>query len=228
MIEFLLLDLDNTILDFEKAEHVALPKTFQSFGIEPTQTIMQGYRQINRALWRSFERGEITRQQVLRGRFEQLVHAFSLSAQPEQMANKYEEYLSVGHYFLPGAEEALKRLYSAYKLYLVSNGTAWVQAARLESAGIVPYFQKIFVSEDIGAHKPDQAYFDYCFAHIPGFDRKKAVIVGDSLTSDVLGGIRAGIRTAWVNPGHKTPPPEIRPDYEIAGIYQLEALLEKI
>lgn len=228
MIEFLLLDLDNTILDFEKAEHVALPKTLQSFGIAPTQTLIQGYRQINLALWQSFERGEVTRQQVLYGRFEQLVRTFSLSADPEQMANQYEKYLSVGHYFLPGAEDALKRLHSIYKLYLVSNGTAWVQAARLESAGIVPYFQEIFVSEDIGAHKPNQAYFDHCFAHIPGFDRKKAVIVGDSLSSDILGGIRAGIRTVWVNPEHKTPSQEISPDYEIEGLYQLEALLKNI
>lgn len=226
MIEFLFLDLDDTILDFQKAERLALAKTLESFGLPPTDTVLARYHEINREHWERLERKELTRQQVLVGRFAALFQEMGLSAQAEQVARAYEENLSQGHYFLPGAEEALKSLSKKYKLYLASNGTARVQAGRLKSAGIIPYFQEIFVSEEMGYNKPDPAYFDACFARIPGFRKDRAMMVGDSLTSDILGGIQAGIATCWVNPHHKTG--SIRPDYEIESIVQLEALLKNL
>lgn len=226
MIEFLFLDLDDTILDFQKAERLALAKTLESFGLPPTDTVLARYHEINREHWERLERKELTRQQVLVGRFAALFAEMGLSAQAEQVARTYEENLSQGHYFLPGAEEALKSLSKKYKLYLASNGTARVQAGRLKSAGIIPYFQEIFVSEEMGYNKPDPAYFDACFARIPGFRKDRAMMVGDSLTSDILGGIQAGIATCWVNPHHKTG--SIRPDYEIESITQLEALLKNL
>ena len=226
MIEFLFLDLDDTILDFQKAERLALAKTLESFGLPPTDTVLARYHEINREHWERLERKELTRQQVLVGRFAALFAEMGLSAQAEQVARAYEENLSQGHYFLPGAEEALKSLSKKYKLYLASNGTARVQAGRLKSAGIIPYFQEIFVSEEMGYNKPDPAYFDACFARIPGFRKERAMMVGDSLTSDILVGIQAGIATCWVNPHHKTW--EIHPDYEIESITQLEALLHNL
>ena len=226
MIEFLFLDLDDTILDFQKAERLALAKTLESFGLPPTDTVLARYHEINREHWERLERKELTRQQVLVGRFAALFGEMGLSAQAEQVARAYEENLSQGHYFLPGAEEALQSLSKKYKLYLASNGTARVQAGRLKSAGIIPYFQEIFVSEEMGYNKPDPAYFDACFARIPGFRKDRAMMVGDSLTSDILGGIQAGIATCWVNPHHKTG--ENHPDYEIESITQLEALLHNL
>ena len=226
MIEFLFLDLDDTILDFQKAERLALAKTLESFGLPPTDTVLARYHEINREHWERLERKELTRQQVLVGRFAALFAEMGLSAQAEQVARTYEENLSQGHYFLPGAEEALQSLSKKYKLYLASNGTARVQAGRLKSAGIIPYFQEIFVSEEMGYNKPDPAYFAACFARIPGFRKDRAMMVGDSLTSDILGGIQAGIATCWVNPHHKTG--SIRPDYEIESIVQMEALLKNL
>ena len=226
MIEFLFLDLDDTILDFQKAERLALAKTLESFGLPPTDTVLARYHEINREHWERLERKELTRQQVLVGRFAALFAEMGLSAQAEQVARAYEENLSQGHYFLPGAEEALKSLSKKYKLYLASNGTARVQAGRLKSAGIIPYFQEIFVSEEMGYNKPDPAYFDACFARIPGFRKDRAMMVWDSLTSDILGGIQAGIATCWVNPHHKTG--SIHPDFEIESIVQLEALLKNL
>ncbi len=226
MIEFLFLDLDDTILDFQKAERLALAKTLEAFGLPPTDTVLARYHQINREHWERLERKELTREQVLVGRFAALFQEMGLSAEAEKVARAYEENLSQGHYFLPGAEEALKSLSQTYKLYLASNGTARVQAGRLKSAGIIPYFQEIFVSEEMGYNKPDPAYFDACFARIPGFRKDRAMMVGDSLTSDILGGIQAGIATCWVNPHHKTG--STRPDYEIESIVQLEALLKNL
>ena len=98
----------------------------------------------------------------------------------------------------------------------------------MTSANLYPYFEKVFISEHIGANKPAKEYFARSFAQIPDFDPKKAMIVGDSLTSDILGGINAGIATCWVNPDHKPGKPEIKADYEIEGLHQLEELLEKL
>ena len=224
--EFLLLDLDDTILDFHKAEYIALGKTFALFGLDPTEEVRARYSRINKEHWERLERKELTREQVLVGRFGALFSEYGIDVDPEFCARRYEENLSIGHYFLPGAEEALERLSKKYKLYLVSNGTAKVQASRLKSANIAHYFQKIFVSQLIGADKPDISFFVRCFAQIPGFDPKRAIIVGDSLTSDIQGGINARIATCWINPNHK--PATVFPDYQIESITQLEDLLEKL
>ena len=228
MVEFLFIDLDDTILDFHKAEHIALKKTLDSFGIEPTETVCSRYSQINKIHWERLERKELTRQEVLVGRFAVLFEELDVAADASECARRYAENLSVGHYFLPGAQEAVERLSRKYKLYLASNGTARVQAGRLASANISRFFQDVFISQDMGADKPALEYFVRCFARIRGFDPARAMIVGDSLSSDILGGRNAGIATYWVNPDHKPGKPDIRPDYEIERLSQLETLLETI
>lgn len=227
MIEFLLLDLDDTILDFHKAERIALSKTIRDFGVEPTEAVLNRYHHINKWHWEQLELGVMTRDQVLVGRFAQLFQELGLEVDAAACMKQYEQNLSIGHYFLPGAEEAVKRLHKNYRLFLVSNGTACVQHSRLTSAGLYPYFEQVFISQEIGCNKPDRAYFDRCFARIPGFDPEKALMVGDSLTSDIKGGINAGLKTVWVNPAHKECG-SICPDYQIEGIHQLETLLEAL
>lgn len=227
MMEFLLLDLDDTILDFHKAERIALSKTFRDFGLEPTNEVLDLYHEINKWHWEQLELGLMTRDQVLVNRFGALFEKVGMTVDPAACAKSYESNLGIGHYFLPGTEEAVKRLHDKYRLFLVSNGTATVQHSRLTSAGLYPYFEQVFISQEIGYNKPDKAYFDRCFARIPGFDREKALMVGDSLTSDIRGGINAGLKTVWVNPRHKFCG-DIRPDYEIEGLSQLEALLEEL
>ena len=228
MFEFLFLDLDDTILDFQKAEHVALSKTLRGFGLEPTEMVLQRYNLINTAHWEALERKELTREQVLVGRFQVLFEEMGISAEPVKVARAYEHNLSIGHWFLPGAEEAVARLSRKYKLYLTSNGTASVQKGRMTSANLYRFFENVFVSQEIGVNKPAVEYFEKCFAQIPGFDKTKAIIVGDSLTSDILGGQNAGIATCWVNPHHKQGRPDIRVDYEIEALSQLEDLLENL
>ena len=226
MIEFLFLDLDDTILDFHKAERVAVSKTFREFGIEPTEDLLHRYHLINKACWEKLERKEWTREQVLVNRFQMIFDQEQADCDPEAFAKSYENNLCIGHYFLPGAEEAVMALSKKYRLFLASNGTAKVQAGRLTSANLYRFFEKVYVSQELNANKPSIEFFDRAFAQIPDFDKEKAIMVGDSLTSDILGGIRAGIRTCWVNPEHLPGNPAIRPDYEIESIAQLEALLE--
>ena len=228
MIEYLFLDLDDTILDFHKAERIAISKTIRQFGVEPTEQILARYHVINKWHWEQLELGKLTRAEVLQNRFGVLFQELGIDVDAAACAKAYENNLSIGHYFLPGAEEAVERLHKKYKLYLASNGTASVQHGRMTSANLYRFFQEVFVSQEIGHNKPSKAYFEGCFARIPGFDPQKAIIVGDSLTSDILGGINAGIKTVWVNPSHSAPRADIQPDYEIEALHQLEALLETL
>lgn len=228
MIEFLFLDLDDTILDFHKAERIALSKTIQRFGIEPTEEILARYHVINKWHWEQLELGKLTREQVLLKRFETLLSEQGIQADPVQVQASYEKNLSIGHYFMPGAEEAVEELSKKYRLFLASNGTASVQKGRMTSANLYRFFEQVYVSQEIGHNKPSKAYFDACFARIPDFDPARAMIVGDSLTSDIRGGINAGIKTCWVNPAHDPGRPDIRPDYEIEALSQLSALLETL
>ena len=141
MIEFLLLDLDDTILDFHKAERIAISQTFEEFGVTPTEEVLHRYHVINKACWERLERREWTREQVLVNRFYLLFDEVGVSADPTACARAYERNLSVGHYFLPGAQEAVAALSKKYRLFLVSNGTASVQKGRLSSANLYPFFE---------------------------------------------------------------------------------------
>ncbi len=227
MMEFLFLDLDDTILDFHRAERIALSKTLACFGVEPEEAVLERYHIINRQHWEALERGELTREEVLEGRFRVLFEQLGRPVEARAVTRAYEKNLGQGHYFLPGAQEAVEHLSKKYRLFLASNGTASVQHSRLTSAGLYPYFEQVFISQEMGCNKPSREYFERCFAKIPGFDPQRAMMVGDSLTSDILGGIRAGIKTCWVNPNHTPPREDIPADFEIEALSQLEALLEE-
>lgn len=228
MYKFLFLDLDDTILDFKKAESIAIEKTLRNCGIDPTPDTKTLYSRINLAHWEMLERGEINREQVKTLRFARLFEALGLEGDAAATALDYEHQLGIGHYFLPGAQEAVNALSKKYRLFLASNGTASVQKGRLTSAALYPYFEKVFISEELDANKPSPLFFERAFAQIPDFNKSQAIIVGDSLTSDMLGGNNAGIAACWVNPQGKPRRADIHVDYEIKALSELEALLESL
>ena len=221
----ILLDLDDTLLDFGAAEKVALSKTLLELGIEPTEAKLHRYHEINISQWEAFERGELSRERVLTRRFELFFEELGLSIDAQACEDRYRHYLGIGHYFVEGAEALLEYLVPKYKLYLASNGVAETQYSRLESAGISHYFDEIFISETTGHHKPEREYFDYCFARIPDFDPNTTLIIGDSLSSDILGGNNAGIHTCWCNIKGLPPRADIVPDFEIHSLAELYELL---
>lgn len=228
MIKYVLLDIDDTLLDFGKAEYTAVFRTFSEMGLSPTDEMIHRYSEINDAQWKLLEQGKIERYAALVQRFRLLFEEYGVTASPEKAQDRYEYLLGIGHWFIDGAPELLAALYGKYKLYIVSNGTATVQDSRIKSAGIGKYFEDIFVSERIGADKPTKEFFDLCFERIPGFCRDEAIILGDRLSSDILGGINAGVRTCWFNPNGLPQNPDIRPDFEIRSLSEFPAVLENI
>lgn len=228
MIKTILFDLDDTILDFHKAERIALKKTLQKLGIEPTDEIAERYSEINDAQWKLLELGKITRYEVLTRRFTILFKELGVECSGDKAWQCYENLLGEGYYFIDGAEDVLKALSPYYNLYLVSNGTASVQDKRIAGAGIKNYFKDIFISQRIGHNKPSKHFFEYCFKKMSDFVHNETIIIGDSLTSDIKGGLNAGIATCWFNPAKKENKTDIIPEYEIDRLEQLQELLRKV
>lgn len=222
----LLFDLDNTLLDFDWAEQRALKRTFADFGLDMTEEMLLRYSEINRACWEKLEQGEMSREMVRVSRFEELFAEYGLSLSGEAVEERYEKYVGEGHRFVPGAEELLEKLKDAYALYIVSNGFASVQEGRLKSAGISHYFQEIFISELLGHDKPSRAFFELCFAKIPQYEQRQIMIIGDSLTSDIQGGINAKISTCWFNPKGQPVNGKIPAEYRIQSLSELPAVLD--
>ena len=228
MIRNVLFDLDDTLFDFHKAEKIALTKTLMHFGIDPTEETLALYSTINAAHWKRLELGEISREEVKVGRYRELFKTIGVECDPVKATAYYESMLAIGHYFMPGAPELLEELYRKYRLYIVSNGTAKVQEGRIGSSGIKKYMDGIFISQILGANKPDKQFFDICFAEIPDFSLSETVIIGDSLSSDIKGGINAGITTVWFNPKGIENDNDIKPDYTIKELSEVPGLLSQI
>lgn len=228
MIRNVLFDLDDTLFDFHKAEKIALTKTLVHFGIDPTDETLALYSTINAAHWKRLELGEISREEVKVGRYRELFKTIGVECDPVKATAYYESMLAIGHYFMPGAPELLEELYRKYRLYIVSNGTAKVQEGRIGSSGITKYMDGIFISQILGANKPDKQFFDICFAEIPDFSLSETVIIGDSLSSDIKGGINAGITTVWFNPKGIENDNDIKPDYTIKELSEVPGLLSQI
>ena len=223
-----LLDVDDTLLDFHKAEAIALSKTLRAMGVEPTEATVRRYSQINDSQWKLLEEGVLDRETVLTRRFELLFAELGVERSGPEARDSYEKNLAVGHYFMPGAEALLEALFGKYRLFIVSNGTASVQEGRIKSAGIAKYFEQIFISEELGADKPSREFFRRCFEKIEGFAPDRAIIVGDRLSSDIQGGINAGIKTCWFNFAGLPARADIPADCEIRKLSELPELLETL
>jgi len=229
MLKSVFFDLDETLLDFTRSEAVALSRALRAFDREPTSHVIERYHVLNISQWKLMEEGKLSRVGVLTRRFELLFEELGWDLEEVPAFNdQYEIFLGQGHYFLPGAEELLKELAPQYDLYLATNGASAVQRGRLKSAGLEPYFKGIFISEEVGYNKPSLEYFQTAFATIPEFDPTAAVIVGDSLTSDIRGGKNAGIRTCWLNPAGAAPHSGILPDYTVRTLEELPALFKTL
>ena len=228
MIKHLFFDLDNTLFDFSKAERIALDGALRDVGVIPTEEMVADYVRINNEHWRALERGEVTREYVMYHRFRELFDKYSPSASEVAAEDSYALRLGDRHYYIDGAEELIRSLHGKYHLYIISNGTKSIQDRRIDSAGIRDLFDGIFISQEIGYEKPGAEFFAAAFRTIPDFHREEALVIGDSLTSDIKGGINAGVRTVWYNPSVAAIPSDITPDYEIKELCRLPGLLEKI
>lgn len=229
MLKTVFLDIDDTLFDFHRAEACALRETLTRLDVPSDDGVIARYSAINAALWAQLEEGLVTRDEVLTQRFARLFALLGLERPAGTARELYEHLLGEQHFLMPGALETLAALTAdGYDVYLASNGVAAVKDRCIARAGFAPYIKGAFISERVGYNKPDPAFFARCFAAIPHFSRDAAIIVGDSLTSDMRGGLRAGIRTCWYNPAGKPGRGDIPVDYTVSHLLELPPLFARI
>lgn len=201
MYQIYLLDIDNTLLDFDATEIKSFRTLLNSYEISYEEELFTQYKKINKNFWALLEQGKVDKDTVRTGRFIEFFGSLNLSYDAEEAERRYQSYLSDGADMMPNAKETLVNLKQAgKKIYSASNGVYETQVKRLKTAGLYDYFEEMFVSEKIGFEKPDRSFFDYCFDHIKNFDQGKTIMVGDSLTSDIQGAINSGIDSCFYDP----------------------------
>jgi 2-haloacid dehalogenase len=198
----ILFDIDDTLLDFPKSEREALCEALMLSGIELDDEMISTYQKINYELWKALERKEISRDELMTRRFKDFADFYGFNINADKTAKDYLDALGTKVYFIDGARELLSSLYGKVKMYIVTNGMACVQNSRYKLAGLDKVFDGMFISEEVGANKPDARFFEYVSEHIEGFQKERTLIIGDSQTSDIAGGNAFGIDTCWYSPNN--------------------------
>lgn len=228
MLKTLLWDIDGTLLNFEKAENYAIKKCFEIFGLgECTDEMVARYSPINRKYWEKLERGELTKPQVLRGRFEEFFKSENINSDCVDDFNaEYQVRLGDKVFFCDNALETISSLKGKIRQYAVTNGTFVAQSRKLTQSGLIDIFDGVFISDKIGFEKPSVEFFDAVQKEIGEFSHNEVMIIGDSLTSDMRGGNNADILCCWYNPLGAENKYGIKIDYEIKDIAEVLAILK--
>lgn len=219
--KILLFDVDDTLLDFKMNERQSLEKVFRKNDIICTEEILDIYKKINDNLWSEFNKGNIEKQYIINNRFPMLFNKLNMNVNVDRFKEDYQYELGHGYQVIDGAKEICEKLSHKCDIYCVTNGLAEHQFRRIKGAGLDKYFKDIFVSEEVGFQKPKKEYFDYVAKKISNFNVKSSLIIGDSLESDIQGGINAGIDTCWFNPNKLANIYENKPTYEICKLSDL-------
>lgn len=224
----LLIDADDTILDFNRSEYEAVVKLAKDYSLGDGHAIALEFKRINRRMWDMFETGQITREQIFYTRFYELFDEFGIKGKDvTEIGDAYRENVAQSTCVIRGAKACLKRLSEEHDLYCVTNGVTRTQKMRLKNTRLDKYFLKLFISQEIGLQKPNRDFFDYVLSDIGKTDKEDVYIVGDSLSSDIQGGINAGIKTILFNRENKKIT-DVVPDYEVKNYRELERLIGEL
>ncbi len=228
MISTILWDVDGTLLDFIAAEKAAIKTLFGEFNLgQCSDEMIKRYSEINKTYWQRLERGEITKQEVLVGRFKEFFKSEGIDISVvEEFNSLYQLRLGDTIVYHDDSLEIIKSLQGRVRQYVVSNGTVEAQSKKLRLSGLGELVDGIFLSEHIGVEKPNIEFFNKVLEEIKPADRSSILIVGDSLTSDIQGGNNAGIVTCWYNPLGDKAPDKYRIDYEISDLHQIYEIIE--
>ncbi|GAB6169542.1 YjjG family noncanonical pyrimidine nucleotidase [Clostridium carnis] len=227
--EVILFDADETLYDFKKSEREAFKNTMLKFKIKYDESYhLKIYQEINTAIWKEFEEGLITQEKLKIERFKRLSDKLEISFDENIFAKSYIEHLADASFLYDDSIDLIESLNKFFKLAIVTNGLTFVQDKRIRKSIISKYFDTIVISEEVLMSKPSSKIFEHTLKNINYTDKSKVLIVGDSLTSDIQGGINFGIDTCWYNPNKIINKTSIKPDYEISNFNELKSLLFNI
>jgi putative hydrolase of the HAD superfamily len=225
MYKFLIFDADHTLFDFDRAEENAIKMVLGDLGRSFNYTELLEYKRINSSLWRKFELNEISQGDIKYERFRLFFESIGVEADFKNYASKYLEYLSQGVYLIPGAVDLIKSLQPKFKLGLLTNGIPAVQHPRLENSELSGKFDAVVVSGDVGISKPNPGIFEILAEKACFYEKNTMLMIGDSLTSDIKGGLNFGIDTCWYNPAKKPNDTTIIPKFVISNLNELYSII---
>lgn len=225
--EIIIFDADETLFDFKKSERDAFKNTMLEFDIKYDENHhLKIYQDINTAIWKEFEDGLITQKKLKVERFKRLSDKLNAGFDEAEFAKSYMKHLSCASFLYDDSIVIIESLHKDYRLTIVTNGLEDVQNNRIRKSVIAQYFEDIVISEEVEVSKPDPRIFEHALNNIKHTDKNKVLMVGDSLTSDIQGGINFGIDTCWYNPNKIENKTGIRPTYEISNLMELRVILE--
>ncbi len=224
--EFLLFDADHTLFDFKTGEYYALKEALEYLGLPNTDAHIERYSDINVKYWKMLERGEIDKKSLMLARFVEFAREYGFEDKAEELSDLYMSNLSHEAQLFDGALEMVAELSKKYRLFIITNGVKSTQDGRFGISPITKYFEKIFISEVIGYEKPHKEFFDAVESGIDGYCREKAIVIGDSLSSDIKGAINAGIDCIWYNPIKKDAPNDWDITYTVESFEEILDILK--
>lgn len=226
--EVIIFDADDTLFDFKKSEKEAFKNAMLEFDIEYDENHhLKIYQDINSAIWKEFELGLITQEELKVERFKRLSHKLSTKFDENEFAKSYMKHLADASFLFDESAKLIEGLHKDYTLTIVTNGLTDVQNKRIRKSVIANYFKGVVISEEVRAAKPSREIFEHALKDIKYTDKSKILMVGDSLSSDIQGGINFGIDTCWYNPRKLLNSTNIIPTYEISNLMELKDILEK-
>ena len=231
MYKIILLDIDDTLFDYSKTASYAIKKVFEDFGyfdkdnVSEFEEIKKEYNIINYLLWRKLEIGEIDMDTLKIERFKMLFEKMKMDYNIKDFSRQYLKRMGEGVFLFEGAEKLCEYLYKKYKLGIITNGMKEVQYSRVNNSTIGKYIDKIIVSDDVGISKPNAEIFEYALKEMGHNNKKDVIMVGDSLTADIQGGINFGIDTCWVNLKNKEADEKIKPKYAVTRLEEIYDIL---
>ena len=222
----ILFDADETLFDFNRSEKEAIKNAMIELGFNYDENYHYPiYREINKNIWSEFEKGLITQEELKIERFRRLMDKLNIDFNEKELALSYIKYLSNSSFLLDGAIELIEDLSSKYILAIITNGLTSVQEKRIRKSIIAKYFKDIVISEEVGISKPNPSIFELTINNLGNFNKDEILMIGDSLTSDIQGGINFNIDTCWFNPHNIENKTNLTPTYEISNFNDLRKLL---
>ncbi len=222
----LLFDADHTLFDFKTSEYFALKEALLALGLPSTDAHIERYSEINIKYWKLLETGKIDKKTLMLARFCEFAEEYGFGDRAEELSSLYMSNLSHEAHLFEGALELVETLSKKYRLFIITNGVKSTQDGRFSISPITRYFEKIFISEVIGAEKPSLAFFDAVAKGIEGYDPERALVIGDSLSGDIKGAINAGIDSCWFNPDRKSAPSDWSITYTVSSYDEILNILE--
>ena len=223
--KILLIDLDNTLIDFNECARHSIINAFDELGFTYTEKVFETFICENVKIWKRLEKGEITKPQLRANRWNIILGKLGIDFDGTVIEEMFENGVAKGAYPVDGAYDLLDYLYGKYQMYIVSNGFRFVQESRLKIGDFEKYFDGVFVSEDIGIPKPAKEFFDYCFESLNNPSKAEILLIGDSISADITGGINYGLDTIWFNKNNEPLPENIAPTYTVRSLEEIKNIL---